>query len=191
MCKSNRLYIIYQYILQKQVALLVNSNKLRSRRYKVARWNLSHKRRLIFNEGGPKWLVSSVRVNRGWSPKGLSRQLVEVSESRRLHGCGDRLHDDRPSPFHGHSKGSKRDGGALLPPCTVLSDKRRLRHAMQNDPIIAAGETGSWARGMRELIRILLARDEGATGTGKVDTGKCGGALPVNSNTQSNPSDVG
>jgi len=76
---------------------------------------------------------------------------VEVSESRRLHGCRDQLHDDRPSPFHGHSKGSKRDGGALLPPCMVLSDKRRLRHAMQNDPIIAAGETG-----------ILGSRDEGA-----------------------------
>ncbi|EGI57978.1 hypothetical protein G5I_13956 [Acromyrmex echinatior] len=130
------------------------------------------RKRLIFDEGGAKWLVSSVRVNRGWSPKGPSRQLVEVSESRRLHGCGGQLHDDQPSPFHGHSKGSKRDGGALLPPCTVLSDKRRLRHAMQNDPIIAAGETGilgsrDEGRGMRELIRILLVRDEGGKGTRK------------------------
>jgi len=102
---------------------------------------------------------------------------VEVSEGRRLRGCGNWLHDDRPSPFHGHSKGSKRDGDALLPACTVLLDKRRLRHAMQNDPIIAAGETG-----------ILGSRDEGADkdpprlgrgsyGGRKDDTGKCGGAL--------------
>jgi hypothetical protein len=84
--------------------------------------------------------VERVRVNRSRSSRDPSRQLVEVSENRR--GCSNWPHDDRPSPFHGHSKGSKRDGGALLPACTALLDKRRLRRAMQNDPIIAAGETG-------------------------------------------------
>lgn len=127
-------------------------------------------RHLIFDEDEAKWLVSGVRVNRSWSPKGSLRQLVEVSNGRRLHdGC-----DDRPSPFHGHSKGSKRDGGgALLPACTALLDKRRLRHAMQNDPIIAAGETGildSRDEGAT-LIRILLARDGEATGAGRVVQG--------------------
>lgn len=111
------------------------------------------------------------RTSKSWLvEKGPSRQLVEVSEGRRLHGCGDWLHDDRPSPFHGHSKGSKRDGGALLPACTALLDKRRLRHGMQNDPIIAAGGTG--ILGSRDeratLIRILRARDEGATEAGWV-----------------------
>lgn len=125
------------------------------------------------------WLVAE---------KGPPRQLVEVSEGRRLHGCGDRLHDDRPSPFHGHSKGSKRDGGALLPACTALLDKRRLRHGMQNDPIIAAGGTG--IPGSRDegatLIRILRARDEGVTGAGWVEQGNAAARRgTVNSDTQS------
>lgn len=66
---------------------------------------------------------------------------------------------------------------------------------MQNDPIIAASETGildSRDEGAT-LIRILLTRDEGATGAGRVVQGnavarcrKFGYAV-----WSSNPSDVG
>lgn len=83
----------------------------------------------------------------------------------------------------------------ILPACTALLDKRRLRHAMQNDPIIADGETGilSSRDEGATLIRILLARNEGDTRAGRVMQGnaakryrKFGYAV-----WSSNPSDVG
>lgn len=125
-------------------------------------------RSLIFDEGKAKWLVSGVRVNRGWSPRKALRDSwwkCPKAEGCTVAATGFMTID--PRPFTATQRAVNETAARY---CRRVRRcwTSRLRHGMQNDPIIAAGGTG--ILGSRDeratLIRILHARDEGATGAG-------------------------